>query len=555
MEVFNSVSILSWNVRGANNPKTKRYLKELINRYHPTLLIIMETHSPFVNMQRFWDHQGYSSVAVVDAQGHSGGLWILKQNGLTFDVQVDDVYLNAITVSISLGNNKWFCTGLYASPTPSTRANYWNYLCNLSRNIMSHWFIIGDFNEIIAPGEQRGGAFHPSRADSLINVMDHCNLIDLNSVGGKFTWHINCNNQRGISKKLDRGMANLDWRLSFPEAYLETLCRVSSDHNPILMRCGGLPIARGTRPFRFEAAWISHSDYEQLVKDAWTRGRGLPILGLNTIREESIIFNKEVFGNIFKKKRSLENRLNCIQRTMERVDSTRLINLEYQLQQELDQVLYQEELLWYQKSREKWIKFGDKNTKFFHAQTIIRRKRNKIHGITLPSGAWCTDDTILQEEAVKYFKNLFSPPDNSYTFPFDVGDVPKLDAAQIQALTQQITKEEVLTALNQMHPLKAPGPDGFHGVFFRQYWHILGEDIYEMINQAFTTGQFNPTLAETLICLIPKVDCPKHFKDFRPISLCNTLYKLVTKILVNRLRPMLDSIIGPFQSSFLPGRG
>jgi hypothetical protein len=106
-----------------------------------------------------------------------------------------------------------------------------------------------------------------------------------------------------------------------------------------------------------------------------------------------------------------------------------------------------------------------------------------------------------------------------------------------------------------MHPLKAPGPDGFHGVFFRQYWHILGEDIYEMINQAFTTGQFNPTLAETLICLIPKVDCPKHFKDFRPISLCNTLYKLVTKILVNRLRPMLDSIIGPFQSSFLPGRG
>ncbi|GAU37589.1 hypothetical protein TSUD_365100 [Trifolium subterraneum] len=106
-----------------------------------------------------------------------------------------------------------------------------------------------------------------------------------------------------------------------------------------------------------------------------------------------------------------------------------------------------------------------------------------------------------------------------------------------------------------MHPLKAPGPDGFQGVFFRQYWHILGDDIYEMINQAFTTGQLNPTLAETLICLIPKVDCPKHFKDFRPISLCNTLYKLITKILVNRLRPMLDSIIGPFQSSFLPGRG
>ncbi|PNX92520.1 ribonuclease H, partial [Trifolium pratense] len=485
MIMFKDVSILSWNVRGANNPKTK------------------------------------SEVAVVDAQGQSGGVWILKQIGVNFDVHVVDVYLNTITISIATGP----------------------------------WCIMGDFNEIIAPGEQRGGNFHPNRAAGLSSVMNHCNLLDLNSVGGKFTWHRNCRGQRSISKKLDRGMANVTWRLNFPEAFLETLCRVNSDHNPILLRCGGLPIARGARPFRFEAAWISHSDYEQLVKNAWTRERGLPIAGLNTIREDSILFNKEVFGNIFKKKRKLENRLNGIQRVMERVDSTRLILLEQQLQKELDDVLYQEELLWFQKSREKWIKFGDRNTKFFHAQTVIRRKRNKIHGITLPCGAWCTDDTILQEEAKKIFKNLFAPPNNSPHCSFDVAVVPKLDAEQVQTLLHHVSKEEVFIALNQMHPLKAPGPDGFQGVFFRQYWHILGNDICDMVSEAFATGQFNPSLAETLICLIPKEDCPKHFKDFRPISLCNTLYKLITKILVNRLRPMLDSIVGPFQSSFLPGRG
>jgi hypothetical protein len=58
-----------------------------------------------------------------------------------------------------------------------------------------------------------------------------------------------------------------------------------------------------------------------------------------------------------------------------------------------------------------------------------------------------------------------------------------------------------------------------------------------------------------LIALIPKVEPPKTYKDFRPISLCNTIYKLITKVLVNRLRPILDSIIGPYQSSFLTGRG
>lgn len=71
------------------------------------------------------------------------------------------------------------------------------------------WLLIGDFNEIISPGEQRGGNFHQNRADGLLSVMDNCNLIDLNSVGGKFTWHRNCRGQRSISKKLDRGMANM----------------------------------------------------------------------------------------------------------------------------------------------------------------------------------------------------------------------------------------------------------------------------------------------------------------------------------------------------------
>ncbi|PNX93226.1 ribonuclease H, partial [Trifolium pratense] len=506
-------------------------------------------------MKTFWERQGYSEVAIVDAQGHSGGVWILKQDGNNFDVQVEDIHMNAITFSISLGTDKWYCTGLYASPTPSTRVNFWHYLCHLNSTISGAWLLMGDFNEIIAPGEQRGGNFHQNRADGLISVMDNCNLIDLNCVGGKFTWHRNCRGQRSIAKKLDRGMANLSWRLSFPEAFLETLCRSNSDHNPILLRCGGLPIARGAKPFRFEAAWMSHSEYEQVIKNAWSKERGAPVAALNAIKEDSIIFNKEVFGNIFQRKRNLENRLRGIQRSMERVDSARLIMLEHQLQEELDKVLYQEELLWYQKSREKWVKFGDKNTKFFHAQTIIRRKRNKIHGLTLPCGAWCTDDIILQEEANNFFKNLFAPISNNQTIVFDIDHVPKLNEDQASTLLQQISKEEVLAALNQMHPLKAPGPDGFQGVFFRRYWHIIGEDIYNLVSQAFNTGYFNPSLAETLICLIPKIDCPKHFKDFRPISLCNTLYKLITKVLVNRLRPMLDSIIGPFQSSFLPGRG
>lgn len=71
------------------------------------------------------------------------------------------------------------------------------------------------------------------------------------------------------------------------------------------------------------------------------------------------------------------------------------------------------------------------------------------------------------------------------------------------------------------------------------------------MKDAFATGFFDHSIAETLIVLIPKVDNPKSFKDFRPISLCNTIYKIVIKVLVNRLRPLLKDLIGPCQSNLL----
>ena len=106
-----------------------------------------------------------------------------------------------------------------------------------------------------------------------------------------------------------------------------------------------------------------------------------------------------------------------------------------------------------------------------------------------------------------------------------------------------------------MKPYKAPGPDGFQCIFFKQYWHIIGDDIFQMVHSAFQTGAFDPRISDTLIALIPNTEPPNTFKDFRLISLCNIIYKLITKVLVHRLRPILNAIIGPYQRSFMPGRG
>lgn len=126
-------------------------------------------------------------------------------------------------------------------------------------------------------------------------------------------------------------MANIDWRLAFHDAFVEILHRLHSNHNPILMRCGGLPEVRGQRIFRFEAAWIVHEDYQQVMEGAWHRGQGSLGDALNYVREASITFNTYVFGNIFRKKIALENRIRGMQKSLERVDFVRLVLLEQEL--------------------------------------------------------------------------------------------------------------------------------------------------------------------------------------------------------------------------------
>jgi len=89
--------------------------------------------------------------------------------------------------------------------------------------------------------------------------------------------------------------------------------------------------------------------------------------------------------------------------------------------------------------------------------------------------------------------------------------------------------------------------DGFGAVFFQNYWHIIAVDVCHVIKSFFNDGKLLKQINHTLIALIPKIDQPNSAAHFHPISLCNSLYKIIAKILVNRMRPILEKIIDPFK--------
>jgi hypothetical protein len=105
-----------------------------------------------------------------------------------------------------------------------------------------------------------------------------------------------------------------------------------------------------------------------------------------------------------------------------------------------------------------------------------------------------------------------------------------------------------------MKPWKAPGPDGFPAGFFQKSWSIVGASVYDFVVKVWSNPSAIATVNQTDICLIPKIARPEFVNQFRPISLCNTIYKVVSKIMVERLKDYIPKLVSPFQAGFVPGR-
>ena len=103
-------------------------------------------------------------------------------------------------------------------------------------------------------------------------------------------------------------------------------------------------------------------------------------------------------------------------------------------------------------------------------------------------------------------------------------------------LMAEFVKDEVDEALKKMEPLKAPGPDGLPPLFFQKFWPTIGEDVIQAVINCLNTGSIPSTVNCTFITLIPKVKNPSRVSDFCPITLCNIIYKLVSKVVASRLK-------------------
>ena len=171
-----------------------------------------------------------------------------------------------------------------------------------------------------------------------------------------------------------------------------------------------------------------------------------------------------------------------------------------------------------------------------------------------PQGSWHEDIEEVAGVAVEYFNNMFSTGSCTRIEECLEAIQQKLSIEMQQTLSSEYTADEIKAALFQMGPTKALGPDGMNAIFYQKFWHIVGDNVVSAVLEFLNTGYMPPALNHTFIVLIPKIKNPVKVSDFRPIILCNVIYKIIANVLANRLKQILLQIISPTQIAFMLGR-
>ena len=276
---------------------------------------------------------------------------------------------------------------------------------------------------------------------------------------------------------------------------------------------------------------------------------------LNNVRKRAIEWNRTIFGKIEKE---LKEKQQDLQEIQDNIQTTADVRKERQLREEIEMLMFREEIMWAQKARNEWILKGDRNTKYFQTLVKQRRARSKILHLKLENGEFTEDSEVIENTLVTHFKEQFTDLESRSLHEISKElqslPIPQIDHHQQQLLDMPVTNEEIERAIFQMGPHKAPGPNGIPAFFFQEFWDIVKQDILLSVKAFFHSGSLLKSLNHTYITLIPKMNNHDEVTHFRPISLCNVTYKIISKILVNRLKPLMDKLISPFQNAFIQGR-
>ncbi|KAH9683739.1 reverse transcriptase domain-containing protein [Citrus sinensis] len=351
--------------------------------------------------------------------------------------------------------------------------------------------------------------------------------------GYQYTWERSRGTVDWVEERLDRALVSSTWLSLFPKASVVSLEAMCSDHLPIFLDPSSHHQFPRIQRFRFENVWLREPDCKEVVAKSWELSSGCPIQSKLLFCGSALMrWGGHLACDFVNRLASCKQKMGSLKGCRDQTSVADFL----ESRKCYNELLHNHEVFWKQRSKSLWLKEGDMNS----------RLRNS-------SGQWCSNPAEVNSLIGEYFSKLFHS-EGSISAEIISCVATKITTAQNQKLLEPFTATDVRDALFSMHPDKSPGPDGMNPAFFQNFWHIVGGDVTAACLHFIDTCEFPDELNATAIVLVPKKSNPEYLADLRPITLCNVLYKIVAKMLANRMKAVLSSIITENQSAFVPGR-
>ncbi|XP_021771320.1 uncharacterized protein LOC110735437 [Chenopodium quinoa] len=453
-----------------------------------------------------------SFVTGIDAEGQSGGLVVLGWGGLAISC---------------------------VSKTPN--------------------FVHCDFNQLELLEDKLGGTSSIRGSDVFSNWKLQNHLLDVPFSEPRYTWTNKRLTQGLILERLDMGYMSNDWFYNFPASRIINQPLVASDHAAIVFDNDAFTrIAK--RPYQVENWCLHFQDIRTIIEEKWKKPiAGSPmyyltrkLVALRGRLRHWCLKNTKLWGVNWKVLTS-ELELDSLAATNIPLAHSYLNHVEEALTTAALNVTY-----WKQRMEETWEATGDIPTSLLYSRVKMRQCGNQVLTLKDDSGTWIEDRQQVRDLVVDSMTKVLCPQQGTNSAAHTDAllrelDIPTMSDRQVAILTRPFSADEILRAMFSLNGDKCPGPDGFTAAFFQKHWDTLGKSVILAVQSFFNIGFILREWNHSILVMIPKVEIPEVTANLRPINLCNTVYKYVSKCLVNRLKKALPDLISQSQHAFITG--
>ncbi|GAU25065.1 hypothetical protein TSUD_257590 [Trifolium subterraneum] len=466
------VEIVSLNMRGWGGSAKRRRLSSFLQKGAFDVCLLQETKKADIEdflIHNLWGHKDVNWVAK-NPTGLSGGMLIIWNFDFfsLLNSYYGDGYLG---IRVDREGDELNIVNVYSPCIISGKKKLWEDLLALKQSTGGgKWCVRGDFNSILHSSERKGSSIVSRQNESSLfnRFVEEMELIDTPVLGKKFSWF----SADGKSmSRIDRFLLSDGFVSKFGITGKWIGDRDISYHCPIWLLCSSYNW--GPKPFRVINGWMEHPDFFDFVETTWksfdVHGKKGEVYGFLDLNIEKTVTDINVIENL-------------LGGDDEEIDLTRRAGLNKDFWKQL---IHKESLL-KQKSRMRWVKEGDSNSKFFHESIKSRRRRNQL--VALKDGdRWVQGVDDVKAFVKNYFENNFRE-DWAYR--------PNLNGIAFQSLSEEdnlslmapFSIDEVREVIWSSDWNKCPGPDGINFNFLKACWEIIKGDIMEFIAPGFILG-------------------------------------------------------------------